>query len=521
MTDSKIVEPAPAAGTQTNGHLRSAVPETGTSTPPGEPPAIQQTAISASERRSLLIRAVLPVVVGIVLALLPAPAGLSSTAWRFFALFAAVIVGLVTEPLPPAAVGLVGVVIAGVLGLVSNEPPKAIAWALSGFSNTTIWLIFAAYMFADGYAKTGLGKRIALHLIRLLGRRTLGLGYAVAFADLALAPFTPSNTARSGGTIYPIIKNVPPLYGSLPGDTGRKLGAYLYYTALSITCVTSSAFLTGVAPNVLVQSLAGKIAKVSFSWTDWFIGFLPVAVVLFFGLPLLLYWIYPPEVKEAPEAPRWAARELESMGPMSGAEYRLLGVVVVILGLWVAGSGIMDATMAALLGVAALVLCRIVTWNDIIANKQAWNVLLWFATLVTLASGLVQVKFVDWLGQTLAPAFRGLPMVMAVVLIGASFFLLHYLFASLTAHTTALFPVFLAVGLTVSGFSPKAWVLLLGYALGLMGILTPYATGPSPIYFGSGYISSRDFWLYGALLGLIFLVVYLAIGIPWLLFLGM
>ena len=468
-----------------------------------------------------LVKALVPLLVGGILAAVPAPPGLAQNAWYYFALFAAVIVGLVTEPIPAAALGLLGVVLASVLGLVSPEPARAITWALSGFSNTTIWLIFAAYMFADGYARTGLGRRIALHLIRGLGRRTLGLGYAVALADLALAPFTPSNTARSGGTIYPVVKNVPELYGSLPGETSRKMGAYLLYTALAVTCVTSSAFLTGLAPNVLAVGLIGKTANVTVSWTDWFVGFLPVGVILFAVVPLLLFWLYPPEVKSAPEAPRWAREELARLGPMSGREYKLLGLVVVVLGLWVAGGRYVDATMAALVGVVAMVLLGIVRWEDIVANKQAWNVLIWFATLVTLASGLSQVKFVEWVGKALAPVFQGVPSLVAVVLVIAAFFFLHYLFASITAHTTALLPVFLTVALTVPGLSPKAWALVLAYTFGIMGILTPYATGPSPIYYGSGYIKPRDFWLYGAVLGAVFFVVLVGVGVPWLRWLGM
>jgi L-tartrate/succinate antiporter len=470
--------------------------------------------------KPIVFRALVPVAVGVALVVIPAPAGLTPNAWRYFALFAAVIVGLVTEPIPAAALGLLGVVVAGVSGLATAEPAKAIAWALSGFSNTTIWLIFAAYMFADGYAKTGLGRRIALYLIRLLGGHTLGLGYAVALADLALAPFTPSNTARSGGTIYPIVKNVPPLYGSLPGETARKLGAYLLYTSLAITCVTSSMFLTALAPNVLALGLIGKTAGITLTWTEWFVGFLPVGLTLFLATPALLFWLYPPQVKSAPEAPKWAAEELAKLGRMTGREYTLLGLVLAILGIWMAGARYVDTTMAALVGVAAMVLLGIVSWDDILANKQAWNVLVWFATLVTLASGLAQVKFVEWVGKMLAPLFAGLPPAVAIAVVVGSFFVVHYLFASVTAHTTALLPVFLTVAVALPGLSSKAWALVLAYTFGIMGILTPYATGPSPIYFGSGYIKGRDFWVLGAILGAAFLAALIVIGVPWLRLLG-
>jgi L-tartrate/succinate antiporter len=148
-------------------------------------------------------------------------------------LFATVVAALITEPLPGPVVGILGITTATALGLVAPSPDDAIRWALSGFSHSTVWLIFVAFMFGLGYEKTGLGRRIALALVRRLGRRTLGLGYAVALADLVLAPFTPSNTARSGGTVYPIIKNIPALYHSSPGRTAGRMGAYLMWTAFS------------------------------------------------------------------------------------------------------------------------------------------------------------------------------------------------------------------------------------------------------------------------------------------------
>lgn len=136
-------------------------------------------------------------------------------------------------------------------------------------------------IFGLGCSKTGLGGRIALLLIRTMGRRTLGLGYAIALADLALAPFMPSNTARSGGTIYPAIRKIPEMYGSHPhDDSARKIGAYLMYTALAATCVTASMFLTALGPNILAMGLVSSATQTTVSWMDWFIGFAPAGVLL-------------------------------------------------------------------------------------------------------------------------------------------------------------------------------------------------------------------------------------------------
>jgi L-tartrate/succinate antiporter len=461
-----------------------------------------------------------PLSVGAVIGLTPVPQGLSADAWHYFALFAAVITGIITEPISPTVLGLAGVVLAAMLGLVRASPAGATAWALSGFANSTVWLIFAAYMFALGYSKTGLGRRLALLLIQVMGRRTLGLGYAIALADLVLAPFTASTTARSGGTIYPVIRNIPELYGSRPGDeSARKIGAYLMYTAASTTLITSSMFITALAPNALAVSIIARTLNVTISWMDWFKGFAPVGITLLILVPILLYKIYPPEIKEAPEAPRWAREELRKMGRMTGREVTLLLLVIGTLTLWIGATSHIDATLAAMLAVVLMVMLRVVSWDDIIGYAQAWNVLVWFATLITLASGLSETKFIDWLAQLILPGLSGLSGYATIVGLVGAFYFLHYFFATITAHTATLLPVFLGITMNLPVVSPVAWALLLGYSLGLMGIVTPYGGAHLAVYYGSGYITGRDFWKLCSILGVIFFCVYIAIIIPWLAFL--
>lgn len=472
--------------------------------------------VPAPAKRELW-RAIVPVAVAVVLALLPAPEGLKANAWRFFAVFAGVIVGLILEPLPAAGIGLIGIALAGALGLVEPKPADSIKWALAGFANTTVWLIFAAFMFALGYEKTALGKRIALGLVKLLGGKTLGLGYAIAFADLVLAPFMPSNTARSAGTLFPVIRNIPALYGSEPGPTARKIGSYLMWTALAATCVTSSMFITALAPNPLALSLVKTGVKLDVSWMQWFLGFLPVGVVLLLAVPLLTYVLYPPEIKTSREVPAWAAQELGKLGKVSVKELVMACLVVIALALWIFGASILDATTVAVVVIALMLITGVVDWDDILAHKAAWNILVWFATLVAMADGLNKVGFVTWFAKGVAGLLGGLSAVAVMVILTIVFFVVHYMFASLTAHTTAVLPVLLAAGAAIPGVPVLAFSLLLCYSLGLMGIITPYATGPSPVYYGSGYIGRRDFWLLGLVFGAIFLAALLVIGTPYLL----
>lgn len=474
-------------------------------------------------------RAGLPLVVGLVIALSPSPTGLSPHAWHYFAAFVAVILSLITEPLPAPAIGLIGVTVIAVLRLpfspdelvdpAFRAPAEAVKWALAGFANSTVWLIFAAFVVAMGYEKTRLGRRIALFLVKHLGGRTLGLGYAIAFSDLALAAFTPSNTARSAGTLFPIIRNIPDLYGSRPDDSPRRIGAYLMWVAFAATCITSSMFVTALAPNILALAMVKSATGIEISWTDWFVGFLPVGGVLILALPYLVYRLYPPEITASHEVPRWAALELRKMGRVTTHERIMATLVVAALVLWIFGSPAIDPTMVALVVISVMLISGIVSWNEIAGNQPAWNVLCWFATLVVLADGLNKVGFVEWFGNTAAARLAGLPPTAVMVCLVALFFFVHYMFASLTAHTTAVLPVILAAGAIVPGLPLRTFALLLGFSLGIMGVITPYATGPAPVYFATGFIARRDFWRLGLIFGLIFLGALLAIGVPWLMML--
>ncbi|MCX8959271.1 anion permease [Erwinia psidii] len=479
--------------------------------------------------KNRMVMLALPIVVTLLLMLLPVPEGLEPHAWHFFAVFVGVIIGLIFEPLPGAVIGLTGVVAIALCSQWLLFSPEQLAepkfklasqsfkWAVSGFGNATVWLIFGAFMFAAGYDKTQFGRRLALILVKHLGRRSLTLGYAITLADLLLAPFTPSNTARSGGTIFPIISNLPPLYGSKPNDpSARKIGSYLMWVAITATCITSSMFLSSLAPNLLALALVKSITGITISWGSWFIAFLPLGVLLILTMPLLAYWLYPPEVKINDEVPRWASRELEKLGSMSRNEILLLVFVCCALTMWIFATGFIEPALAALLVIVLMLWTGVLEWNDITSNKAAWNTFAWFATLVALADGLSTTGFIAWLGKEGGVMMAGISPGMATIVLLLAFYLLHYLFASTTAHTTALLPAMLTIASTIPGMNMEVFCLLMVTSLGIMGIITPYGTGPSPIYYGSGYLPTKDYWRLGTIFGGIFLLALLVIGYPWM-----
>src|SRR3954462_473614 len=318
-----------------------------------------------------------PLGVWLVLWLIPVPAGLNANQWHYFALFAAVITGLILESMPVGAIGIIGLTIAGVMGYVEPDPSKSLRWMLGGFSESTVWLIVGAFVFSIGYRKSGLGRRLALLLVRGLGRHTIGLGYAVAFADLALAPATPSNTARSGGTIYPIVSNIPRIYGSEPGPTAGKIGTYVMWTAFAATAVTSSLFLTALAPNAAALSIAKKIVNVDIGWAQWFVGFAPPGVPPPRPVPILSYIICKPQVKQSPEIVTWSSAELATMGPPSRNEWIMAALVLLAMFLWICGSNptislpllgsnFINATMVVFVVISLMLLTGVIEFEDIV-----------------------------------------------------------------------------------------------------------------------------------------------------------
>ncbi|MBR0829754.1 DASS family sodium-coupled anion symporter [Bradyrhizobium manausense] len=468
-----------------------------------------------------------PLVVWLAIYLWPVPPGLNANQWHYFAIFAAVITGLILESMPVGAVGLIGLTVAGVGGYIESDPGKSLRWMLAGFSESTVWLIVGAFVFSIGYRKSQLGRRIALLLVRSLGTNTLGLGYAVAMSDFLLAPATPSNTARSGGIVYPIISNIPRIYGSEPGPTAGKIGTYVMWTAFAATAVTSSLFFTALAPNAAALAIAKKTVGIDVSWAQWFIGFAPLGILLMILVPLISYVVCRPEVKRSPEISEWASKELAAMGPMSRNEWIMFALILLAMFLWITGSSpdirvpflgsnFINATMVVFIVISLMLVTGVITFHDIVSEKSAWEVFFYFTSLLTLASGLNEIGFIKWVANEYAKPLIGLSPPTVMVLLVALFFWIHYFFSSITSHAAAVLPVVLAVGSGIPDMPVATLALLCMYSLGLMGVISPYATGPAPMYFGSGYIGKGQFWGFGLLFGLIYFAGLLFIVLPWL-----
>ena len=449
------------------------------------------------------------VAIGTIIWFLPAPDGLKAQAWQLFAIFVATIVAFILQPLPIGAIAFISLGICGVLGVLKP------AEALSGFGNSTMWLIVSAFLFAKGFVKTGLGRRIAYKVMASIGDSSLKLAYALALSDLILSPATTSNTARGGGILYPIVRSLSSAFGSEPGETSRKIGSYLMKSSFQVNCITSAMFLTSVAPNSLVAALALKTAGVNLSWGTWALAGIVPGMIALAVCPYVVYLMYPPEIKKTPEAKEIAKREIEKMGPMSAGEKVVAITFVSALLLWSTASFTkLDATFSAILCVGIMLLGQALTWQDVLEEKGAWDTLIWMGALISLASALSTYGLIGWLSKLIGSSLVGFSWLTAFGILLLTYMYSHYFFASLSAHVTAMYAAFLAVAVA-AGAPPFLAAMSLGVISALFGSLTHYATGPSPIFFGSGYIPQGTWWKIGFVMSVINLIIFVGIGSMW------
>ena len=438
------------------------------------------------------------------------PAGLTVQAWQLFAVYLAAILGIMLRPLPEPVVLLAIIAI-------SSLCLKNIAVMLSGFASTTAWLVFAAFLLSRAFVDTGLGRRIAYVLIGKFGRTSLGLGYVATITDLIISPATPSNTARSGGIIYPIFRSISTALGSEPGPTGRKFGSFLTLMLYQVSLSTGLIFLTAMAPNILVADFAQKILGVNLSWWTWAMAASVPGMIALLLAPLIVYKLYPPELKVIPNAKEIAAQGLRDMGPMTIKE-KLLAVLFVLAILAWSTSNLtkMDATAIAIAFVAACLVFRIVNWESVLAEKGAWNTLIWYGGIIGLAGGLAKAGFFTWMAKAIENSVS-LTGYSDVAVLGALLFIsliVRYLFASTAAYVSSFIPVLYTIGL-VAKVPLMPLALLIAFSAGFGSLLTHYGGALGPVLFGTGYVDQRTWWLVGTAVVIMNCLVYMIIGLPF------
>ena len=455
--------------------------------------------------RGLLL---LVVIYLIVVYLIPRPASVRTEGWRLTGIFVATVAGMITQPISGGALVLIGVTLSAMFGGLTIEQ------ALSGYADKSVWLVIAAIIISRGLVNTGLGRRIALFFVRAFGKSSLGVCYALAMSDMVLAGMIPSNSARSGGIIMPIARSIAELYGSKPGATAGLLGSFLFAGVYQSICVTAAMFYTGQASNPLAAHMAGGFGY-TVTWASWLGAAIVPGLVSLLVIPMVVMRMNRPEIVRTPEAAAFAARELESMGPLKHGEKILTLVFICVCGLWATSSWTkIDITVTALLGAMLLIVTGVLSWEDVKNERTGWDIFVWYGGIIRLSQGLNDAGVTKALAEGVGHMLSGFGWVGVFLIALVIYFYAHYAFASITAHLLSMFPPFLAVLLAKGapiGMMVFAFACFANFSAGL----TNYGTTPTPLFFSQGYVGLKEWWRIGFVVSLFNLLIWMTVGFGW------
>jgi DASS family divalent anion:Na+ symporter len=445
----------------------------------------------------------------LVVLLAPRPADITPQAWHLLAVFAGTILGVIVQPIPIAAIALLGIVTAAFTGAMTP------AQALGGYADPLVWMVFSAFCAAGAMIKTGLGRRLALLFIRSVGGTSIGLAYSLIGSDVVLGTVIPSNGARAAGILFPIVKSLAEAFDSRPGPTAGRLGAFLMVAVYHCDMTVSAMFFTGQASNPLIAQLAGQVTGIDVGYARWAAGAIVPAVVSMLAIPFLLLWLMPPAIRRTPAATRLASDELARLGPPARGEKVMIGVFALLMALWMTRSwhGI-DYPVVALAGLAILLVTRVLEWNDVLNERSAWDTLVWYGALFQMARVLGDTGVIEVFARFTSGLTAGSPWGIALIALVVVYVYAHYAFASITAHVSAMYVPFLVVVLG-AGTPPLLALLSLAYLSSVGASLTQYGTTPGPVYFGAGYLTEAQWWRVGLIVTTVNLLVWMIVGSIW------
>lgn len=480
---------------------------------------------------------------------LPTPTGMEPAAQRMAAVTLAMAILWLTQALPIAATSLIPLVAFPLLGIM---PAQEVS---TKYVDHNVFLFLGGFIVALGIEKWGLHRRMALHIVRLLGtslpRVVLGFMLATAFLSMWI-----SNTA-STLLMLPIgLAMISSLKELLEQDDGNDiddadthpeiahLGVVLMLAIAYGASIGGFTTLVGTPTNVTFVGIWGEYFSQKkfpdapeFSAGGWMAAVFPLGLMLLLCAWGVLTWRLPRHIGGTKLDRRFFGDKLRALGPPTSAEWRMLVIFVTTAALWifrkpltfggtefvpgwgngvayllsdwgVTAKGIHDSTVA--IGMAVLMFAIpaardaggrtrfLMDWQT--AEKLPWGILLLIGGGFAIARGFTATKLSNWIGDEFAAAVGGWPawaLVLGVCLLMT--FLTEL--TSNVATVSAMMPIFAAASLSI-GVDPRL-IMIPAVISASCAFMLPIATPPNAIVFGSGRLRMGQMVRYGVLLNFI------------------
>ncbi len=397
----------------------------------------------------------------------------------------------------------------------------ALGLALSGFSNSAVALVAAACFIAAAMSATGLDRRIALKVLSRVDAGTNHIVIGAMVTGFLLSFIVPSTTAR-------VACLVPIMMGFILAfkvDRRSRFAGLLVITAAQTASVWNIGIKTAAAQNMVAIGFIEKQFGTSISWTEWFIAGAPFSAVLSVAVYFIMTRLMKPEMKEIAGGQATIRQQLEAIGPMTLRQWKLLVIVLVLLGFWATEKVLhnFDTSSTTIAAIALMLVPRlgVMDWKES-QRGFPWGTVILFAVGISVGTALLKTNAAGWLANLIVQHL-GLQQASAfAILMLLSLFLIviHLGFASATALASTMIPIIISVLTAVQtpGINVIGMTMLLQFVVSF-GFILPVNAPQNMIAYGTDTFDARDFVRTGlviTLAAMALLVVFALTYWPWM-----
>jgi sodium-dependent dicarboxylate transporter 2/3/5 len=386
------------------------------------------------------------------------------------------------------------------------------------YGGSGLWIILSGFILAKGMEVSGLGRRVALRIATSMGCKPRNIILAVAAASLALAPLSPSTTAKAF-LILPICVG---LVEAFDVKKGSRFGAGVMLMAMAGNNIASTGFLTATVPNpISAQYLLG--VGLSLSWIGWVKMAMPITILILIAAYLILHFIIRPEIEYSKGSVEKVCKLRDSLGPLNHRELLTAGVFMVCLFLWMAES-VLPFNVGLLSFIVSLIL---LAPRFGVMNARGFSKTVPYGSIILFAASLFLAKAVGKY-HALDPVAKEFFNLIGIGGLGPAEFLigivvlamlLHVTFTSTTVYATVMIPIVLSLA-ELQGVSPGLVGLPVAFLTPIAMIL-PVNTIPNLVFYKEGWFTENQIITYGAVLSIVSAIMVLFIGVPYWRYLGL
>jgi anion transporter len=467
----------------------------------------------------------------IVVLMLPRPEGLTPSGHVMLGILAFSVIVWMTEALDYAVSSVVIAAFMTFLLAYTPDPVKAGAaamgtvpalnLALSGFSNSAVALVAAACFIASAMTTTGLDKRIALTVLSKVGAKTNHIVIGAMIVGFLLSFVVPSTTARVA-CLMPIMMGFVLAFNV---DRKSRFAGLLIITTAQTASIWNVGIKTAAAQNMVAVGFIEKQLKAQVTWADWFIAAAPFAAFMTIALYFIMTRMMKPEMEEIAGGKETIRTQLEALGKMTANQWKLLVMVLVLLGFWASEKTLhnFDTSSTTIVAVALMLLPRlgVMDWKE--SQKSfPWGTVVLFAVGISVGTALLQTKAAGWLANLIVSnlGLEHASALMILMMLSAFLIVIHLGFASATALASTMIPIVISVLTAVKtpGLNIVGMTMILQFVVSF-GFILPVNAPQNMIAYGTNTFEAHDFVRTGLVItvvGTLLLLLFATTYWPWL-----